>query len=87
MGGRGASSGQYAGRFSSGTNEQLKQARSNLEYYINRLTETVEGQRYNNKVAPGQFTERLKANENSLKEIKKQYQELKREYKKRKLKF
>lgn len=83
MGGRGASSGQYKGRFSDGTDEQLQQAKRNLEYYIESLTKTVEGQKYNNKIAPGQFTEQLKINQNSLKGVKAQYEELKREFKKR----
>lgn len=87
MGGRGASSGQYTGRFSSGTNEQLRTAKTNLENSINKLTQAVKSQQQGNKIAPGQFTERLQINQDSLRSVKQQYQELKREYKKRKLKF
>ena len=76
-----------AGRFSSGTNEQLRTAKTNLENSINRLTQAVKSQQQGNKIAPGQFTERLQINQDSLRSVKQQYQELKREYKKRKLKF
>lgn len=89
FGGRGASSGsnKYAGRFSGGTADQLQQAKRNLNFSIESLTRTVKGQEEMNRITSGQFAEQLKINSDSLKELKLQQQELKREFKKRKIKY
>lgn len=94
FGGRGASSSgasggsnKYAGRFSDGTLEQLQQAKRNLNFNIDRLTETVASQEYGNKIARGQFKEQLRINKDTLKELKLQQKELKNEFKKRNIKY
>ena len=91
FGGRGASSSEkvnkYSGRFSDGSMEQLQQAKRNLNTWISRLQETVKSQQNGNKITGGQFSEQLKINKDSLKELKLQQSELKREFKKRKIKY
>ena len=74
---------KYAGRFADGTNEQLQQAKKNLEFNINRLTETVKSQEEWNKIDKGSVDEQLAFNKEQLESVKLQYEELQNEFKKR----
>jgi hypothetical protein len=78
---------KYKDRFSTGTNEQLKQAKKNLEFNIERLENQIKSQEEWNKIATGQLNEQLEFNKDSLREVNLQYEELKREYQKRKIEF
>ena len=84
MGGRGAkssSSGKYAGRFASGTPEQLIQAEKNLLTYIEQEKKAIEN-------SPARFSKdwssHKQSHKNTLKELKLQLNELKKEKKRRK---
>ena len=86
MGGRGASSqgsGEYAGRFASGTPEQLIRAEKNLLYNIERTKDAIAN-------SPARFSkdwaEHRKHHEDTLRELKLQLNELKKEKKRRKTK-
>ena len=83
MGGRGASSasGKYAGRFATGTPEQLELAERNLTKYIEQEKNAIASAKY----MSGQTKqEHLGHHTNTLRELTAQMKELQREKKRRK---
>ena len=80
MGGRGGSSGVYAGRFSSGTNEQLQIAEHNLNISIER--ERVAIKNSPTEIVRG-WEDHKAQHEVTLKALKQQMSELQKEKKKR----
>ncbi|MCD8050941.1 MAG: hypothetical protein LUE89_04595 [Clostridiales bacterium] len=89
MGGRGGYSGKYAGRYSlandaRNTNERLPAARKGLEYYIAKEKDSIAHSADNYLSGP---KERLAYHKSKLKTLNEQLSELKREYKRRGMKW
>lgn len=83
MGGRGGSSGIYAGRFASGTAEQLARAETNLKNAISREKDAIASAKY---MSGATKQEHLSFHNSQLKALTQQMNELQKEKKKRKKK-
>ena len=81
MGGRGGSSGIYAGRFSSGTSEQLARAERNLSSAIAREKQAIKNSPAG--IVPG-YTSQKAEHQATLKALTQQMNELQKEKKRRK---
>ena len=81
MGGRGGSSGIYAGRFSSGTAEQLSRAETNLKNAIQREKNAIKNSP--SGIVPG-YEGHKAEHQATLKALTQQMNELQKEKKKRK---